>query len=159
VVLKLDFFHNRPPVDRSRIFTGYRKASSSDDTVVCMRNSGDSTSDTGSMLTRSILLIRPVICSWRLSEPGRCGPTLKELSVCCCRRGDELMVSGCTARTWVISPLIDPPTHASGLAKGAMAVGGRNNRRLVMSRLVTSGVASQMVYGIAFFSSCVAGSM
>jgi len=34
-----------------------------------------------------------VICSWRLSEHGRRGPTAKELSVRCYRRGDELMAS------------------------------------------------------------------
>jgi len=34
------------------------------------------------------------------------------------------MASGCTAQTWTISPVIDPLTHTSGLATGAMAGGG-----------------------------------
>jgi len=71
--------------------------------------SADSTSDTGSMLAKSISLIRPVIRCWRLSEHERCGPTQKELSVRCCWRVG-------TVRTWTISLLIHPPTHASGLA-------------------------------------------
>jgi len=109
------------------------------------RNSRDSTSDTGSMLATSISLIRPVFCSWRLSEHGRCGPTPKELSVRCCWHRDELMASGCTTQIWAISPLVNPLTHASRLTKGAMA--GSCNERLTAGDIMTSGVASQVVYG------------
>ena len=72
------------------------------------------------MLATSISLVRPVICSWWLSEYGRCGPIPKELSLRRCQSGDEWMVLECTARTWASA---HSSIHACGFAKDAVAGG------------------------------------